>query len=197
MRSEDLPLVTPSNFRKFKPVWLKTAEGRARFRRVAALRAEWNALDVLDLEDVRGYEKLWSVLRKAFLPELLLHEYACRCAEWALSFVDSPDPRSVEAIRVKRRWMCGEVTDLELGFARVVAWEVVSEMAARSAELSVAWSASRYAVDSALGAAAWAVEEAAERHSGLSLAGDLEREAAREHEVAMLRALIDEWEEQA
>lgn len=123
MKREDLPLVTPAQFRKFKPCWLLTEDGRARYERVAAQRAKWNALDVLDLEDVSEDDRLWSVLREAFLPPMLLHEFACRCAERALSIVENPDPRSVEAILVKRRWMTGEVTDCELRVARVAARE--------------------------------------------------------------------------
>lgn len=169
MKREDLPLVTPEQFRKFKPCWLEDAEGRAQFSRVAAQRPEWNALDVLDLEDVSEDDRLWAVLRKEFLPPMLLHEYACRCAEYALSFVENPDERSVEAIRVKRLWMTGDATDDELRFARRAA-----QSAALAAAQSVAWAAV-WAADSA---AVWAADGA----------------AAREREVAMLRALIDEWE---
>lgn len=188
MKREDLPLVTPAQFRKFKPCWLDDAEGRARFRRVAAQRTEWNALDVLDLEDVSARDKLWSVLREAFLPPMLLHEFGCRCAEYALSIVENPDPRSVEAIRVKRRWMTGAATDDELRFAR---------MAAQSAEdeaCGAAWLAGRAAV--------WSAEWSAEMASWLAAAWASPaaraagRKSAREQEVAMLRALIAEWGEQ-
>ena len=58
MKREDLPLVTPEKFKKFGPCWLDTREGRTRFERIAAAKDEWNALDVLDLEDLSGYEKL-------------------------------------------------------------------------------------------------------------------------------------------
>lgn len=108
MKREDLALVTPEQFRDFGPCWLGTEEWCARYERVAAMLAEWNALDVLDLEDMSVREKVWVVLRPQFLPPMLLHEFACRCAEWALSLVENPDERSVEAIRVKRRWMVGE-----------------------------------------------------------------------------------------
>lgn len=36
MKREDLPLVTPEQFRKLKPCWLLTEDGRARYERVAA-----------------------------------------------------------------------------------------------------------------------------------------------------------------
>lgn len=57
MKREDLPIVTPAQFRKFKPCWLETEEGRTRYERVAAQRTEWSALDVLDLEDVSEDER--------------------------------------------------------------------------------------------------------------------------------------------
>ena len=34
-----------------------------RFERIAAVKDEWNALDVLALEDMCARDKLWSVLR--------------------------------------------------------------------------------------------------------------------------------------
>lgn len=175
MKREDLPLVTPAQFRKFKPCWLETREGCARFERIAAVRDEWSALDVLDLEDVSARDRLWSVLREAFLPRMLLHEFACRCAEYALSLVENPDARSVEAIRVKRRWMTGDATDDELRFARMAALS-----AARAAERAAAW------------AAAWDAEQAAARAAWVA-----ERKSVREQEIAILRALIDEWEGKA
>ena len=39
MKREDLPLVTPAQFMRFKPCWFRTAEGRTRYERVAAKRA--------------------------------------------------------------------------------------------------------------------------------------------------------------
>lgn len=51
MKREDLSLVTPAQFKRFKPCWLETEEGRTRFRSVVKMRARWNVLDILDLED--------------------------------------------------------------------------------------------------------------------------------------------------
>ena len=205
MKREDLPLVTPAQFRKFKPCWLETEDGRARYERVASQRPEWNALDVLDLEDVSVTDRLWAVLHEEFLPPMLLHEFGCRCAEFALSLVKNPDARSVEAIRVKRRWMNGDATDDELRFARDEAFDAESmaaraaswsaaQAAARSAEWSAAQAAARSAEWSAAQAAAWA----AEGDVACSAEGDAawameKRTAAREQEIDMLRTLIDEW----
>ena len=45
---------------------------------------------------------------------MILHEFACRVAEQALAKVENPDPRSLEAIRIKRLWVQGKATDDEL-----------------------------------------------------------------------------------
>lgn len=213
MKREDLPLVTPAQFKKFKPCWLLTEEGRARFERIAAQRPEWNALDVLDIEDVNARDSLWAVLRKEFLPPMLLHEYACRCAEWALSRVEHPDARSVEAIRVKRRWMAGEVTDETLHDALHRGFDVWKK---ENLEWRKAWAAWKAACDAAqefLGtsnlyfieistadvvvnaasSAAWCAEPDAEdaARGAAFAAGNL---SGMMRLVKMLRELIDEWE---
>ena len=142
--------VTVEQFKKFRPCWLETAEGRAKFARIAAIRDEWTALDVLNLPDVYADDKLWSVLREEFIDAPILHEFACRCAEYALSFADNPDPRSIAAIEAKRKWLRGEITNKELYAARDAARD-----AARAA------------------------------------ARDAARAAAREHEIEILRELLE------
>ena len=214
MRREDLPLVTPAKFRKFKPCWLITAEGRARYKRIAAMKDEWNAIDVLGLEDVSARDKLWAVLREAFLPPMLLHEFACRCAELALSLVDSPDPRSVEAIRVKRLWMAGEVTEETLhdtSSRGLAAWrealsvwrkEQKGWMAACGAAQEYLGASSLYFIEmsaagvivNAASSAEWCAEkDAGDAARGAAFAaGNLVDEMGL---VKLLRELIDEWEE--
>ena len=53
-----------------------------------------------------------------------LHEFALDEAERALALIESPEPRSVEALAVKRRWLDGDATDAELAAARDAAWDV-------------------------------------------------------------------------
>jgi hypothetical protein len=53
---------------------------------------------------------------------MLLHKFACDEAERTMRLTDNPDPRSVEAIRVKRLWMLGEASDQDLAAARDAAW---------------------------------------------------------------------------
>ena len=159
--------VTVEQFKSFRPCWLETAEGRQRYARVAAMRDEWSALDVLALDGVSNTDKLWAVLREEFIDAPVLHEYACRCAEYALTFVREPDSRSIAAIEAKRKWLRGEISNDDL----TAAW------AARAA----AWAAD---------AAARAAADAAAR------AADAAWAAAREHEVEILRELLEEGDEQ-
>ena len=77
----------------------------------------------------------------------MLHACACRCAEDALSRIDNPDPRSINAIVVKRRWIAGEATDEELAAAEADAWTAAqdaswdaqdaAEAAARNAQVDM------------------------------------------------------------
>ena len=80
------------------------------------------ALDVLRHSAVSAQDKLWLVLREGWIPAPVLHEFACRITEQALARAGNPDPRSVAAIAVKRRWLRGEATDDELAAASDAAW---------------------------------------------------------------------------
>ena len=175
--------VTVGQFKSFRPCWLETAEGRKRFARIAAIRDEWTALDVLNLPGVSAADKLWSVLREEFIDAPILHEFACRCAEYALSFMDNPDPRSIAAIEAKRKWLRGEITDMELRAARDVA---------RDAARDAAWYAARYAARDAAWYAARCAAWAAERDAAWYAAWY----AAMEHELEILRELLEEGDKQ-
>ena len=72
-----------------------------------------------------------------------LHEFACWSAERALNRLDNPDPRSLKAIEVKRKWLRSEATDAELA----AAWAAAS--AAARAAAWAAWAASGAAWDAA------------------------------------------------
>jgi len=92
----------------------------------------------------------------------VLHEFACLCAEDALSLVENPDPRSVAAIDAKRKWLRGGFSNDDLDAARRAAWSA-ARSAAWSAARSAAWSAARRAAWSAADAAdaAWSAAESA------------------------------------
>ena len=156
--------VTYEEFLEFNSSWAGgTAHVKAYFDRFGG---SVSALDILNLNDVSAEDKLWSVLREEFIPAPILHEFACVCAEYALTLIDSPDPRSVKAIEVKRAWMRGEATDEERAAALDAASEAVREAAAWAAP--GAWAASEaagYAASAAASAAAryaaWAASDAA------------------------------------
>ena len=194
-----MKIVTVEQFKSFGPCWLETAEGRKRFARIAAIRDEWTALDVLNLQDVSATEKLWSVLREKFIDAPILHEFACRCAEYALSFVDNPDPRSIAAIEAKRKWLRGEITDMELRAARDAARDAARAAAldaaraaewdaARAAEWDVAWDVAW--------AVAWDVAWAAVWAAACDAAWAAARAAAWEHELEILRELLEKGDKQ-
>ena len=192
--------VTVEQFKKFGPCWLGTANGREKFARIASIRDEWTALDVLNLPDVSAQDKLWSVLREEFIDAPILHEFACRCAEYALSFVENPDPRSIAAIEAKRKWLRGEITDAELdaarGEARDAAHDVTmyaARIAARVAAQDAAWVIARVIAQDAAWAAARNVVWSAANDAALDTACAASR-AAREHEVEILRELLEEGE---
>ena len=82
-----------------------------------------------------------------------LHEFAIWCAEQALALIDNPDPRSLEALHIKRLWLDGKATDDKLTAARDAA----------DAATNTAWAATKAARDAAgamvtdaAHAAAWA-----------------------------------------
>ena len=183
--------VTVEQFKSFRPCWLETAKGREKFARIAAIRDEWTALDVLNLPDISAHDKLWSVLREEFIESPILHEFACRCAEYALSFVDNPDPRSIAAIVAKRKWLRGEITDAELYAARDAAWYAAGDAvsrAARDAVIAAAKRAERASAWYAAKAAAWYAAKAATWSDESNTTWD----AASKHEVEILRQLLKE-----
>ena len=179
--------VTPEQFKEFGPCWLETAAGRKRYARVAAMRDEWSALDVLALDGVSNTDKLWAVLREEFIDAPVLHEYACRCAEYALTFVREPDSRSIAAIEAKRKWLRGEISNDDLTAARAAAWDA-ARAAADAAARAAAWAAA----DAAARAAAWAAANAAAWTADAAWAA---ADAAREHEVKLLKELLREVEQ--
>ena len=202
--------VTVEQFRNFGPCWLETVKGREKLARIAAIKNEWTALDVLNLPNVSAQDKFWSVLREEFIEAPILHEFACRCAEYALSFVESPDPRSIAAIEAKRKWLRGEITDAELDVARVAARVAAHDVAmyaariaARVAAQDAAWVIARVIAQDAPWAAArnvvWSAANDAASDTACAArntAFRAARDAARGHELEILRELLEEGDEE-
>ena len=162
--------VTYEEFLEFKPCWLDEEGGAERIKAYFdRFGGRMSALDILNLDDVSAEDKLWSVLREEFIPAPIIHEFACVCAEYAMSLIENPDPRSVKAIEVKRAWMRGDATDEELA----------------AAEYAAAEYAVRYAVSSASAAARYAAVDAAS-------ADWYAYAAARDAQVAYLIMALEE-----
>jgi hypothetical protein len=101
----------------------------SRIREIAGDKKNWSALDILALKNILAKDRLWAALREELIDAAILHEFTCRCAETALSLIDNPDPRSAEAIAVKRRWLKGEATDDDLAAAQVAAQDAAQDAA--------------------------------------------------------------------
>ena len=99
-----------------------------------------------------------------------LRLFACDVAEDALSLIDSPDPRSIAAIEVARRYAVGDATSAELCAAGAAAWDAARDAAwdaagdardaARDAARAAAGVAAGYAAGVAAGDAAWSAARA-------------------------------------
>ena len=170
------------DFVSFNPCWLTEDEERnehadqlAGYR---AMRDEWSALDILRLDEVDAEDRLWLVLREELIDAPILHEFACRCAERALSRIDKPDERSIAAIEAKRKWLRGEISDDEMAVARDAAWSVVY-VTACPAERAAACAMERDATC----AAAWTAECAEEMAEEIA--------AEREWQIAELMRMLE------
>ncbi len=126
-------------------------------------------LEVLALNIPIG-DRAWILLGESVFPERSLHLIACDIGHYTLSLVDSPDPRSVEVIRVKRLWVDRKVTDEKLKAAREAAWAAASEIAweatgdaSRESSREAAWAAARVASGESVGYAGWEVARIAAR----------------------------------
>lgn len=166
-----LPTVTYEQFLGFEPCWLDDEEKAAQLKEIGSRKEKWSAVDVLQLVEVSVDDRMWSVLREDFLPANLLHEFACRCADCAISKIDNPDPRSIRAVEAKRKWLRGEISDEELAAARDAARDAAwaaTRAATRDAARDAAWDATRDAAWAAAWDAAWAATRCGntnERHT--------------------------------
>ena len=112
---------------------------------------------------IKGDDKICAEFRKVLWHAdctNTLHLFACWCAEETLKLVDKPDPRSVAAIEVKRKWVDGKATDDELAAAGAAAWA-----AARDAAWDAAWAAAR--------ATAWDTASDAQNHQLIHMLKEL------------------------
>lgn len=190
MKRKDLPRLSKDDMVRLWcfPLYVVTKDGLHIYTNVIAdLYDEWDALKIIDLPNISSKSKCLMVLNESFLPTMLLHEFACRCAEYMLSLVNKPDHRCEEAIRVKRRWMNGDATDKEVAVVRKDMKRAFYEEYGgpyNFQEQKGAWFCVGAAT--AYGAAHSAV--------GASVNVTKRDTTHPEPEIAILRELIDEWE---
>ena len=189
--------ITYEQFLKFDPCYLDDPKKKALMESIAQRRERWSALDILELSEIPAEDRLWAVLREELIDAPILHEFACRCAERALSSVENPDPRSMRAIEAKRAWLRGEATDEELVAAEDAAWDAAWD-AARAATEAAAWAAAGVAAWAAARLAAWdAAREAAQAaawRAVLAAAEDAARAAERQWQIDELQKMLNEQE---
>ena len=73
-------------------------------------------------ETVPAKDIIWLLCRNEFLSDKDLRLFAVWCAREALTLVNNPDQRSIEACNVAERYANGEATDEELRTARNAAY---------------------------------------------------------------------------
>lgn len=109
---------------------------------------------------LRGNDKICAETRKVLWMlngTRLLHEFACDVAELALAKMKNPDPRSVAAIKAKRDWLVGKITDAELAAIQHDAWIAWNSQEANGEARNVAGAAwyATWHTNLTLGCSSW------------------------------------------
>jgi hypothetical protein len=129
----------------------------------------WSAIARADLEDVTNHAMRQRRVLWMADATRVLNEFACDVAETApiaeRAAGREPDPRSWDAIVVKRRWITGKATNAELE----VAW-AAAKAGARAAALAAASAATRPAAWAPASAATWATDWDTSRDAALAAA---------------------------
>ncbi len=118
---------------------------------------EGTVIDLMDLPNVAATEKLWVLWR--VLDERLLRFFAADCADRALTYPANytPDPRTLEAIRVVKLYAAGNASRDELN--RVCDAADAANVAANAAAANAAdYANAADAADAAAAAAAYAAD---------------------------------------
>lgn len=196
MKRKDLPRLSKGAMVRLRywPLYVVTKDGlHIDTNVIADLYDEWDALKIIDLPNISSKSKGLMVLNEFFIPTMLLHEFACRCAEYMLSLFDKPDHLCEEAIRVKRRWVNGNATNKEMVVVRKDLIRAFSE--AYGGQYNFQEQKFQEQKDAWFCALA-TTECEAERSAVSASAKVAERDTThQEPEIAILRELIDEWEE--
>jgi len=152
--------------------------------------------DLLYIEGCPIDDVFWVVLRDCFLPENLMHEFACCCAESVLHIFETKHPgdgRPRKVIDAKRKFVLGEIDRQDLDTASgaaIGAARYAARYAAMSAARGAAWSAARDAARCAANDTASGAAWSAARYAAWSAA----RDAARSAQLEFLRDLVHDWQ---
>ena len=130
--------------------------------RITGLWAGRDALTAREISDldIPTEDRLWALIYVC-LDDTQRRLFACDCAEIELGRIGNPDPRSVDAIAVSRRYARGDATDKELAAAGYTA---------RDAAGYTAWYTAWAAAGEAAWAAAWAAAGEAARAAQIDIA---------------------------
>jgi len=158
--------------------------------RLGDLAAGREALTLLEIcaLDIPAADRVWVMLQDEVLPDAILREFACRCAERVLPIYERVypgDDRPQNAIETRRKWGRGEATDAELNAAAEAAEAAAAaaaaaawaEAAAAAAAAAAAWAARAEAARAAAWAA-WAAAAAAAAAAAWAWAEEAEAAAA-------------------
>lgn len=160
-------IVTYEEFLKFPPCWLETEEGRS----LREYKSWWGdgktALDILKTDKIDKKDIFFTILKPEFIDEPILHEFACRCAERVISRTNNPEPEIIIAIKAKRAWIKGKITDKELLKKKKKAELAVQK--ASEYEVAIVWDAVKYVMlksawESAFYTAVYAAWDAIDYH---------------------------------
>ena len=118
------------------------------------LPEDWtgDVVDILEHPDIPPIDKLWVV--EHWLDDRTLRLFAVWCAREALSLVEGPDPRSVEAVNVAEAYANGEATKEQLDAACYAAADAADYAAADTYAAYAAYAAAAVAAAYAAHAAA-------------------------------------------
>lgn len=111
-----LPTITWKDLVSCKPCY--SGESLDQLLKFARTKERWNVFEILACDQYPHMDRLWLVLRPLLIPSVLLHELACRFAEWALqqerNAGSEPDPLTQAVIDAKRSWLKGTLSGPEL-----------------------------------------------------------------------------------
>ena len=81
--------------------------------------------EIMDADDFPASERIWLLLYGKHLNVKWIHNLACDCSEISLLLLTPHDLRSIDAVRVARRYAAGTATYEELVVASKVACEEI------------------------------------------------------------------------